>query len=36
MSTTWIIVTKSILSSQMSIIGYTKLKAKLTAYEVEL
>jgi len=33
---TWIMVTKSILSSQTTIIGYTELKAKLTAYEVEL
>ena len=29
-------LTKSVLSSQMTIIGYTDLKAKLTAYEVEL
>jgi len=29
-------VTKSVLSSQTTIIGYTELKAKLTAYEVEL
>jgi len=33
---TWIMVTKSILSSQTLIKGYTELKAKLTAYEVEL
>ena len=33
---TWIMVTKSVLSSQTTIIGYTELKAKLTAYEVEL
>ena len=33
---TWIMVTKSVLSSQTTIIGYTKLNAKLTTYEVEL
>jgi len=29
-------VTKSVLSSQTTIIGYTELKEKLTAYKVEL
>ena len=33
---TCIMVTRSFLSSQTTIIGYTELKAKLTAYEVEL
>jgi len=33
---TWIIVIKSVLSSQTTIIGCPELKAKLTAYEVEL
>jgi len=33
---TWIMVTKSVLSSQTTIIGYIEHKAKLTAYEVEL
>jgi len=32
----WIMATKGVLSSQTAIIGYTELKAKLTAYEVEL
>jgi len=29
-------VTKSVLSSEISFTGYTELKAKLTAYQVEL
>jgi len=33
---TWIMVTKSVLSSQTTMIGYTELQAKLTADEVEL
>jgi len=33
---TWIMVTRSVLSSQTTIKGYTELKAKLTAYKVEL
>ena len=33
---TWILVTKTVLSSQRTIIGYTELKAKLTTYKVEL